>query len=599
MRLTPKSGEGGRFAKVSWCLDDLYNDIDDPVIELDKKRGLRSCLNFVKLYSGKVKQLTPEEFYEAVVSFESIEEACKKITSFTNLAFAVNTHSDHIAQRRQSAFEFANNISLKLLFFTIEWTMLSDQHAESIVNHPKLKAYSHYLGTLKLFKHHQLNTAEEKILAAKNLSGNQAWKTLFDKIIGNMRLGENKMPLAKVLSDLYHCDRNIRKGAAQKLSAGLDNMMPVLSHIFDATVFDKTITDNIRSYPGWLSKRNLKNKISDTSVSILVDKVVGRYNIVHKYYRIKKRILGYDQFFDYDRYAPLPGLSNKRYSWNEAKDIVLQAFYDFSPQFFDIAKLFFDKNWIHAEVMNGKVPGAFSWPTVPKCHPYILLNFTNTYKDIMILAHELGHGIHQYLCRSQGLFNTTISATIAEVPSVFAETMVFDFLFKKARKHEEKMAMAGSRLEDIINTLFRQIAFFCFEDAIHEKRRFSGTLETMQINDIWMVTQKNLYKNSVNLQKTYVTWWAYIPHFIHAPGYIYAYALAELTALFLYNLYNKDKNDFVFRYVNMLESGGICSTDTMLKPFHIDIQGPCFFDKSLDIVEELLKKFTDNAAQSV
>jgi oligoendopeptidase F len=596
-RINRKKITAGMSAKKTiWSLDDLYNDIDDPAITLDQNRCLKSCLSFVQLYWGKVNQLTPEEFYKAVVNLESIKKTCKKITSFTDLAFAVNTRSEHIAKTRQSACEFAGDINQKLLFFTLEWTRLPDKHAERIINHPQLKPYRHYLGTLKSFKSHTLSIPEEKILAAKDLSGNQAWKTFFDKIIGNMHLGKNNVPIAKVLSNLYHGDRNIRKEAAFQLSTGLDSMMPAFSHIFNATVFDKTITDDIRSYPKWLSERNLKNKISDTWVSTLVNKVIDRYDIVHRYYKIKKQILGYNRFFDYDRYAPLPGLSDKKYSWLEAKDIVLQAFYNVSPQFSDIAKLFFDNNWIHAKVMNGKVSGAFSWSTVPKCHPYILLNFTNTYKDMMVLAHELGHGIHQYLCRGQWFLNTIMPATIAEVPAVFAEIIVFDFLFEKTRNQKEKTAIVGNRLEDIINTLFRQIALFCFEDAIHKKRRSSGALETMQINNIWMLTQKDLYKNSVYLQKTYGTWWAYIPHFIHAPGYVYAYALAELTALLLHNRYKKDKKDFVFRYVNMLKSGGSCNLDTMLKPFHIDMHDPCFFDKSLDIVETLLEKFADKAA---
>ena len=574
---------------IIWGLDDLYKSFDDPAIEADKLLCMDTANKFIELYSGRVDALSPEAFYKAVSILEGIEEVCEKIITFAYLSFVTETDNTGIGKLLQDAREFDSAIRSKTLFFTLEWTKASSKYTSGIMNYPALSNYHHYLEKLKMFSDHRLSEPEEQIITAQLPVGRQAWATLFDKVTGSMRFGGKKDTLAQTLGKLYLSERTVRKRAAEDLTTGLEGSLYILSHIFNNIILDKAITDRLLSYREWTSKRNIENQVSDSLVHALVEKVTKRYDIVQRYYNVKKKLLGHDKLWDFDRSAPLPGILNKKYSWDESKNIVIDAFYDFSPTIGNIASLFFKQQWIHAPALKGKVNGAFSHPAVPSAHPFILVNFTRTHKDLMTLAHEVGHGIHQFLSREQGLFNCRHSPVTAETASVFGEMTIFYFLLKRVKSKREKLALICSKIEDYINTIFRQTALFSFENRVHKARGSDGELETAQINRIWMETQKMMYKDSIHLSDHYSTWWAYIPHFIHYPGYVYAYAFAELTALSLFHLYTRQNKEFVPVYIEFLKNGGKFDPEKLLKPFGIKLDDQ-IFTKGINIIESLLNE---------
>lgn len=574
---------------IIWRLDDLYKGFDDPAIEADKLLCMDKAGRFAESYSGKVDGLSPEAFYKAVSILERIEEVCEKIIAFAYLSFVTETDNTGIGKLLQDAREFGSTIRSKTLFFTIEWTKASSKYTSGIMNHPALSNYRHYLKKLKMFSAHRLSEPEEQIITAKLPGGRDAWAALFDKVTGSMRFGKKKDTLAQTLGKLHLSERTVRKRAAEDLTTGLEESLHILSHIFNNIILDKTITDRLLSYHEWISKQNIENGVKDSLVLKLVEKVTNRYDIVQRYYNIKKKLLGYDKLLDFDRSAPLPGILDKKYSWDESKKIVINSFYDFSPTIGNTASLFFEQEWIHAPVLKGKVNGAFSHPAVPSAHPFIFLNFTQTHKDLMTLAHETGHGVHQFLSREQGLFNCRHSPVMAETASVFGEMTVFYFLLKRAQSKPEKLALICSKIEDCINTIFRQTALFSFENRLHKTRSSDGELETAQINRIWMETQKMMYKKSIHLSDHYSIWWAYIPHFIHSPGYVYAYAFAELTALSLFNLYTKQKKEFIPVYIKFLKNSGKFGPVKLLKSFGIELDDQ-IFTKGINIIESLLNE---------
>jgi oligoendopeptidase F len=361
-----------------------------------------------------------------------------------------------------------------------------------------------------------------------------------------------------------------------------------LTHIFNTVLLDKSIDDRLRGYPHWLRSRNLGNEADDEMVSALVNAVSSKYDVVQRYYRLKREILGLDELFDYDRYAPVAEQTLKEISWDEAKRIVLDSYEAFSPEMASIASRFFDENWIHASVLPGKRSGAFAHPVAPSSHPYVLLNFTGNRRDVMTLAHELGHGVHQYLAGEQGLFNSDTPLTTAESASVFGEMLVFRNLLKNSSSSVERLGLLCSKIEDVFATVFRQVAMHRFEDAVHNARRTRGELDRDFICSAWMETQTEMFGDSVRLLEHYRTWWSYIPHFIHSPGYVYAYAFGELLVMALYKRYMHEGPDFVPRYIEFLKAGGKAEPKELLRPFGVDLADGGFWSGGIEIIEDLL-----------
>jgi len=575
---------------VVWELESLYEGPSDPELEVDRQWCRQQADSFAEDYRGKVSELLPQALLDAVYRFENLQERLQKLLSFAALHFATRTHDAGAGALWQATLEFYSTIRRDTLFFELEWTQLGERDAQAILSSGSLDRYRHYLESLRRYKPHLLSETEERILAEKEPAGTSAWSTLFDKVVSQLRFGDKQRTQSEVLSDLYHAERDARKLAALELTDGLRGVLHILAHTFNIILLDKSIMDRLRQYPHWLRARNLTNEVDDDVVGALVDAVASRYDLVHRYYRLKRRLLDYEELFDYDRYAPVPGLPKKVFPWGEAQEIVLAAYESFSPRMAEIAGRFFDERWIHAPVMPGKRGGAFAHSTVPSLHPFILLNYTGTYRDIMTLAHELGHGIHQYLARKQGLFNSETPLTMAESASVFGEMIVFRHILERIEDSRERAAVLCSKLEDIFATTFRQISMNRFEDAIHTERREKGELAPERFSDLWIESQGAMFGDAVRLLEHYNIWWCYIPHFIHSPGYVYSYAFGELLVLALYRKYEEMGADFVPLYLELLEAGGKARPDELLRPFGIDLADPLFWNEGLTILEDLLSR---------
>lgn len=575
---------------LTWDLSDLYGDPEDPGLKRDREWCLLEVDRLAASYAGRVAGLSAEEFSRALSLLEKVEEVSERIVSFSYLFFVTRCDDPGSGRLWQSAQELQTLVRRRLLFFDLEWSKVPNGEAWARMNHEALRPYRHYLERLRHHTPYRLSGPEEHILETLSLTGQRAWITLFDKAIGSARFGEEGRSLAGVLADLQDPDRQKRRESALELTQGLQPLLPLLAHICNSITLDKVLRDDLRSYPNWLSPMNLRNELRDEQIHALVLAVTSRYSIVRDYYTLKRKLLGLSELHDYDRYAPLPMLPQGKVPWGEARELVLGAFREFSPDFAGMATLFFERNWIHAAARPGKVGGAFSHPTVPSCHPYISLHFSGTHRDLLTLAHELGHGIHQYLCREQGLFQARVPPVLAETASVFAEMLVFEALLLRAGSPAERLGMLCGKLEEIFTTTFRQIALHRFEAALHEERRTSGELTPDRLSSLWMETQQEMYGDSLHLGDHYKTWWAYIPHFIHMPGYVHAYAFAELTALSLFRQYRGEGSGFVPVYLDLLRRGAGACPEELLKPLGLDISEGDFFHQGLRIVEELLQE---------
>jgi oligoendopeptidase F len=574
-------------ANIIWNLSDLYSGPDDPQIQVDAGR-LREQVSTFYSYRGKVAELGPEELLQAILEMEQIEEAAQKLLAYGYLKFSTDTADAAAGAFFQSMTELYSEIRRETLFFGLEWAKLDDAQARRLASDRGLSKYSHYLISLRRYKPHLLSEPEERVLADREPAGASAWGTLFSKLISGLRFGRKKKLESEVLGELYGPGRDVRKRAAEELSEGLQSVLFILTHIFNTILLDKSIDDRLRRYPHWLSARNLGNEAGDAMVAALVDAVCSSYHLVGRYYRLKRTLLGYDELFDYDRYAPVPGPGNTRVSWDEAKQTVLEAYADFSPEMARIASRFFDHGWIHAPVMPGKRAGAFAHPGVPSSHPFIFLNFTGRRRDVMTLAHELGHGVHQYLARSQGALNCQTPLTTAESASVFGEMLVFRGMLKRTVSPAERLGLLCSKIEDIFSTVFRQVAMNRFEHAVHNARRIHGELDSEFISNAWMETQAAMFGDSVRLLDHYRIWWSYIPHFVHTPGYVYAYAFGELLVLALFEQYRREGPDFAPKYLGFLESGGKAGPEELLRPLGIDLADPGFWLRGIKTIEGLI-----------
>ncbi len=581
--------ENQSVENVRWNLGDLYAGPDDPAIDADGRWCREKAKEFSR-YRGNVSGLGAPDLLEAVRSLEDLNERARKLLAYSYLYFSTRTHDSVASGLFQAQKELYSELQRDTLFFELEWTKIDEGLALALASDPALSKYRHYLMSIRRYGPYLLSEPEERILAEKEPAGASSWSALFDKMLSRLEFGPNKRTESEVLSELYHPEREVRRKAAAELTEGLESLLPPLTHIFNTILLDKSIDDRLRKYPNWISSRNLDNEADDPMVEALVSAVASRYDIVERYYGLKRRILGYDDLYDYDRYAPLPGLSQEKYSWEQAREIVLSAYGAFSPKMAAIASLFFEKGWIDAPVSPGKRSGAFSHSVVPSAHPYVLLNFTGKQRDVMTLAHELGHGVHQYLAREQGLFNAETPLTTAESASVFGEMLVFRHILGEMEDPISRRAFLCSKIEDIIATVFRQVSMNRFEDIVHNARRTRGELDPEFISKAWIDTQAAMFGDSVRLLDHYRIWWSYIPHFIHSPGYVYAYAFGELLVLALYDKYTREREGFEPMYLDFLASGGLEKPGELLRPFGIDLSDPGFWNRGLSIIDGLLRE---------
>lgn len=576
---------------VVWDLSPLYSGTDDPKIQQDMEKANALADTFAKKYRSKVAELDAEGMMDALKDIETIFNHQINIGSYAQLLYSTDTSNAQAGALIAKVQEFGATVGQKLVFFELEWNNLPDTQVETLLADPTLTDYQHYLTAERRFKPYQLSEAEEQLMMEKNVTGRNAWARFFSQMTSAMRYdydGE-KITQTEVLKKLFDADRDIRKNAADSMTAGLRERGMELTYIFNVLASDKALTDKRRGYESWVSSRNLDNKAPDEVVEALIQTVTDNYDLVARHYNIKRGIMGLDELTDYDRYAPLPiKQSEKRYSWDEARDIVLNAFRAFDPRMAEIAQRFFDENWIHAKAGGNKRGGAYASP-VPSLHPYIFVNYLGTANDVSTLAHELGHGIHMYLTQeSQNLLNQNTPLTTSEMASTFAEMLVFTDLMNAEPDPEARLAMLTGKIEDTFGTVYRQIAMNRFEHGMHTARRSEGELTTERLNEIWLDTQKAMYGDSVTMREDYGMWWSYVPHFLHTPGYVYAYSFGELLVLALFNLYQERGAEFVPYYMEVLASGDNDFPDQILAKVGVDLNDPAFWSKGIDAIRALI-----------
>ncbi|MEX1011777.1 MAG: M3 family oligoendopeptidase [Balneolaceae bacterium] len=584
--------------EIVWDLSDLYASPDDPVLEKDCEEVLREAENFAANYRGKVENMGPESFFKALQEYEKLILKLRRIGSYAQLVWSADTGNARLGKLLQRSRELGSEVSQKLVFFDVEWIKMEEGKAREWVEAKILRPYRHYLRVSRLYKPHTLNEEQEQILSAKAVTGRSAWNRFFDETFGNARflLDGEELTSQQVLSKLHSGDRNLRKRAHGAFSKKLSEMSHSLTFVFNTILADKSTDDGFRGYEDWIHARHLSNQTDPETVNSLIRAVTGRYDLVQRYYRLKQELLGIDALRDYDRYAPL-GESRETISWEGAKGMVLDAYSSFHSEMGEVAEHFFNNRWIDAAIRPGKRGGAYSASTVADLHPYIFMNYDGQPRDVQTLAHELGHGVHQYLSRRQGELQSGTPLTTAETASVFGEMLVFDKLMQKLDDPAEKLALLVSRIDDTVATVFRQISMNRFEDRIHNARRKEGELESADFSRHWLETQKELYGDSVEITEEYGLWWSYIPHFLHTPGYVYAYAFGELLVLALYKSYRENPEGFPERYMDLLRAGGSDWPHRLIASLEIDIRDPEFWHQGLDLFEEMIEEAEDLARE--
>jgi len=583
-------------AGVLWNLGDLYQDGGDPALDADAQWCVAEAAAVRSRFRGRVAVLDAGELLGLVERLESLDARLSRLGTFAFLNFTTCMENSGAGALLQRMEELASQCKKEVVFFELEWNGLADDTAARLLAAPELAGYRHYLEALRRYLPHQLSEVEESLLLEYAPVGRSAWNTLFDKVISGLRFGVRQRTEEEVLSDLYDQNRVVRRQAADELTAGLESQNHVLTHIFNTLAADKMIDDRLRRHGGWVHAMNLENELKDTTVETLVTAVTGRYDIVQRYYRVKKGLLGLDELTDYDRYAPLPALPSQRIDWETGKAMVLDSFAGFSPDLAAIAGQFFDRSWIHAPVLQGKRGGAFAHPCVPDVHPYVMVNYTGTLNDVSTVAHELGHGVHQVLAARRGHFNSDTPLVLAETASVFAEMLVFRSQLALLTDAAQRRAFICQKLESIFATVFRQTAMNRFEKRMHEGRREQGELSCEQLSAYWLETQREMFGDSVNLRPDYGIWWSYIPHFLSTPGYVYSYAFGELLVLALYGLYQQHGDSFVTLYSELLAAGGSASPYELVRPFGIDLDDSAFWLKGLEVIDGMLQQVEDDVA---
>ena len=575
---------------VIWDLSVFYQSFDDPQMDADIARLTELVDAFQARYRGKVAEMSAADLVSAYEALEAIYDLRGRLGAFAFLNFSTDTGNTDFQAAVARVEELEAALSQKLVFFDLEWNALDDEQASAILDDPALAKYRYYLEAERRYRPFNLSEAEEQIIIEKSVTGSGAWTRFFTQLTSAFRFDwlDDEVNMTFVLNKLRDADRDAREMAWRKLSDELREKSMELTFIFNTLALDKANSDRRRGYSSWISSRNLSNKASDEVVDALVSTVTDNYELVARHYRLKQALLGYEELYDYDRYAPLNLKESEAfYLWEAARDIVLGAFDNFSPRMKAVAQQFFDGNWIHAPVLPNKRGGAFAAPTVASANPYVFLNYLGDARDVTTLAHELGHGIHMVLSgEEKGLFALYTPLTTAEMASTFAEMLVFQDLMAAEDDKEVKLSMLTEKIEDTFATVFRQISMNRFEDKMHNARREEGELTAERFNELWLETQRAMFGDSVVITEEYGSWWSYVPHFLHTPGYVYAYSFGELLVLALYKLYQEEGESFVPKYIDLLAAGDSDYPDRLLAGVGVDINDAGFWQKGVDVIEE-------------
>lgn len=573
-------------------LDHLAWNISSLVDERGAE-GVRSLLEEARRgaeklaeHKGEVASFDGAALGRFVTEYGRVHELVGRAASYAHLWFSTDTREAERGALLQHVQEVGTEINTLLLFFELEWTKLPDAVADALLADADLEIARHHLEVLRRFRNHLLSEPEERILAEKSLTARSAWGRLFSELISatEVELDGEKKSLEEALSRLTSHDREIRATSAKSITVALQEDLRTRAFIFNMLLHDKATDDRLRGYAHWLQSFNLSQEASDEAVEALVGAVRGRYDLPQRWYSLKAKLLGLDKLAYYDRAAAVTE-DDADVEWEDAKNIVLDCYGSFSPKLGDLASRFFDEDWIDVPPRPGKVTGAFCAPTVSDHHPYVLLNYTGRRRDVLTLAHELGHGVHQSLGSVQGPFHHTTPLTVAETASVFGETIVFSRLLELEASPRARFALLASKVEDSLATVFRQVAMNGFESSVHNARRTEGELSLDRLGDLWIASQEEMLGPSVELEDDYRSWWSYIPHFIHVPGYVYAYAFGFLLAVSVYRLYEERGEAFVPNYLEMLSAGGSRSPEELAKIVGCDLADESFWAGGLSVIE--------------
>jgi oligoendopeptidase F len=590
---------------VAWDLSHLLNGAGEqsPAAAVDAMldESQRRADAFAEAHAGKIAELDGPALVKAMHDMAELQDLLGRAASYAMLWFSGNTADPARGALLQRMQEKATAIETRLLFFELEWAALPDERADELLATDGIEFARHHLHTARRYRPHLLSEPEEKILAEKGLTGRTAWTRLFEEqtsaITVDLDEGREPVSLEVALSRLFAPDRDVRKHAAERVTAALHPGLRVRGYVLNTLLADKSVEDRLRTYPHWLASRNLANEASDESVQALIDAVRSRYELPRRWYRLKAQLLGLDRLADYDRMASITDV-DERIEWPEARSMVQDSYSAFSTELGDVVQRFFDESWIDAPVRPNKRGGAFCAYTVPSVHPYVLLNYTHKRRDVLTLAHELGHGVHAALGARQGIFHMSTPLTLAETASVFGETLVFGRLLEQAPTPESRLSLLADSIEGSIATVFRQVAMNRFEHLVHTSRREEGELSLDRIGDLWAESQEELLGDAVEVTPNYRSWWSYVPHFISTPGYVYAYAYGQLLALAVYGRYEEEGEAFVPAYLELLSAGGSRSPEELGKIVGVDLADPGFWDKGLALVERQLEDAEAAARES-
>ncbi|MDQ0510565.1 M3 family oligoendopeptidase [Ancylobacter amanitiformis] len=578
-----------------WDLSDLYPGLDSPELSADLERAAAETAAFEEAYKGKLAGILDAadaggQFADIVARYEKIEDRLGRLYSYAGLVYSGDTTDPVRAKFYGDVQEKLTDASTHLLFFSLELNRLDDARMEAALGDPAFGRYRPWIEDVRAEKPYQLDDRIEQLFHEKGVTARGAWNRLFDETIAGLRFeveGE-KLPLEQTLNFLAESQEDKRRAGAEALAKVFNENARLLTLVTNTLAKDKEISDRWRGFEDIADSRHLANRVERSVVDALVSSVHEAYpRLAHRYYKLKAKWFGKDKLEYWDRNAPLPEVETRTIGWDEARDTVLGAYSSFSPRMATIAGDFFDKSWIDAGVRPGKASGAFAHPTVPSAHPYVLLNYMGKPRDVMTLAHELGHGVHQVLAAPNGALMAPTPLTLAETASVFGEMLTFQRLLAAAPDAKARKAMLASKVEDMINTVVRQIAFYTFERRIHTERR-NGELTAERISQIWLEVQGESLGEAIHLGPGYENYWVYIGHFIHSPFYVYAYAFGDCLVNSLYAVYENAADGFAERYLAMLAAGGTKHHSELLKPFGLDARDPAFWQTGLGLIERMI-----------
>jgi oligoendopeptidase F len=586
-----------------WNLNDLYPGTKSPELTSDLEKAASEAIAFQTDWQGKLEEIASgdeggKKLAEIIQSYETMADRIGRIGSYSGLLYAGNNEDPETAKFYGDTQEKLTDIYNSLLFFELEFNRIDDGIIDKALESAELAHYRPWLDDLRKEKPYQLSDELEKLFHEKSITGRGAWNRLFNETMTSLRFevdGE-ELALEAALNLLTDKDGDKRRKGAEAISKVLGENIRLFALITNTLSKDVEISNRWRGFKDIADSRHLGNRVEKEVVDALETAVREAYpRLSHRYYAIKAKWFGLEKLDFWDRNAPLPNDANRVYSWSEARETVLGAYKGFAPEMAQIAEPFFDKGWIDAPVRQGKTPGAFSHPTVPSAHPYILLNYLGKPRDVMTLAHELGHGIHQVLAADQGALMAQTPLTLAETASVFGEMLTFRALLEKAKTPAERKVMIAGKVEDMINTVVRQIAFYTFERKLHTERR-TGELTAERIGELWMSVQEESLGPAIRLHKGYENYWSYIPHFIHSPFYVYAYAFGDCLVNSLYAVYQNAEEGFAEKYFDMLRAGGSKHHKELLAPFGLDASDPAFWGKGLSMIEGLIDELEEMEA---